>query len=164
MPLIPQTLTIFSPSIIHAACAFDILASFREFVQGKPWRAHEFAAAWHGAVDRGLISGDLNGDGDMDDPGEAVIQDWQKLVNFLGLPLEYLGKFDLVDYPKFDTSAFWVLTAWKWKITHWVSGIRAPVFWDSIAGGSQTVANGAPQPLGRDGSGGLRVFRVKLQS
>lgn len=159
--MIFQTNPLFAPSIIHAACAFDQVAYYRESRMGIPWRPHEFAEAWHGAVDRGIISGDLNGDGDMDDPGEAVIQNWQDLADHLKLPIKYLGKFPLSAFARFDTPDYWVITAWRWKQTHWVKGIVRPVDWDSIEGGSMTVRNGAPQELDvKAGTGGLRVLEV----
>lgn len=145
--------------IQHYMCAVNCVAAYREFRMNDPWNVHEFGAICHTGVQNKVISGDLNGDGDMDDPGESTIQDWQKLVDFLGLPLRYLGKFPLEQAPEYASTSYWVLTAWKWKITHWVIGGERPVFWDPIRGGSLTVKNGAPQPLA-NGTGGLRVFKV----
>ena len=161
--MIPQNHPLLAGWIQHYACLADAIASYREFVQGKPWRVHEFGAALHLAVDKGIISGDLNGDGDMDDPTEALILDFQKYVDHMGLPLKYLGKFDQGDFDRFSGPGYWVAVAWKNPRTgfvHWVIGNRKPVRWDSIQGGSVTVAEGAPYPLQKDGTGGIRVFQA----
>jgi hypothetical protein len=41
-----------------------------------------------------IISGDMNGDGDMDDANELLIGDKDKLLALAGVPLKYLGSFD----------------------------------------------------------------------
>lgn len=41
-----------------------------------------------------ILSGDMNGDGDMDDGNELLIGDKTALCRLVGLPLEYLGSFD----------------------------------------------------------------------
>src|SRR6266487_4475302 len=143
--------------IQHYACLIDAVASYREFVQGKPWRVHEFAAAVHLAVDKGIVSGDRTDDDDMDDPNEALVLDLQKLADHFGLPFKYLGKFDQSDSVKFQGPKYWVVTSWRNPrngFIHWVIGNTRPVRWDSIRGGSVTVAEGAPYPLQKDGSGG----------
>ena len=163
--MIYQTDPLLAGWIKSYGCTADALASYREFVMGQPWRVHEFGAAMHLAVDRGVISGDKNGDGDMDDGDEALIQDYQKLADHFGLPLTYLGKFAQADYDKFSGTDYWVLCAWhnaRTNFTHWVVGNARPVAWDSIRGGSVTVAEGAPYSLQPDGSGGLRVFKKKV--
>jgi hypothetical protein len=48
---------------------------------------------WMEAIDKGIISGDLNKDGDMDDKKELEIQDHNKLLKHLNIPLRYLGSF-----------------------------------------------------------------------
>lgn len=141
-------------------CAFTSLAWYREKFHGKPWTAEELADAWTGAIKAGLISGDTNGDGDMDDPGEATILDWQGVANFLGLRLQYLGKF----HPgaKEAVGAFTV-AAWfnpSTKFTHFVVGEARPVIFDPIEGGSVTARDGYLKPASdKDPSGALRVFR-----
>ena len=43
---------------------------------------------------RPIITGDMNGDGDMDDGNELLIGDKTALCKMIGLPIEYLGSFD----------------------------------------------------------------------
>jgi hypothetical protein len=159
--MIYQNHPLLAPWIHKALCYGDSIAAYREFRQGKPWDVHEFGAMCHEAVRKGVITGDLNNDGDMSDPGESTIRDPQKFVDFLGLPLRFIGKKSLSDHAKYDNLDHWVLTAWRWQITHWVIGAARPVFWDPWMGGSATVKNGAPLELAKDGSGGLVVFEVR---
>ncbi len=161
--MVYQTDNLLANWIQHYGCTANGLAAYRDFCMGKPWRVHEWGASMHLAVDRGILSGDLNGDGDMDDPAESLIQDYQKLADHFGLPLKYLGKFDQSDFEKFYGPRYWVLVAWynpRTKFTHWVIGNSKPVRWDSIKSGSVTVAEGTPYPLQKDGTGGIRVFQV----
>lgn len=161
--MIPQTHPLLAGWINHYACLADCIAAYREFRMSKPWRVHEFGAAMHTAVDKGHISGDLNGDGNMDGVNEALLVNPQGFVDLLGLPLKYLGKFDQKDYDKFAGNRYWVVTSWrnpKTGFVHWVIGNKKPVQWDSIQGGSLTVANGAPYPLQADKTGGIMVFEV----
>lgn len=153
--------------IQHYGCAGNGLAAYRELVMGNPWGVHEWGSAMHLAVHKGIISGDLNGDGDMDDPAESLIQDYQRLADHFSLPLKYLGKFDQTDVDKFSGPGYWVLVSWynpRTKFIHWVIGNKRPVQSDSISGGSVTVAEGAPYPLQKDKDGnligGIRVFKV----
>jgi hypothetical protein len=139
------------------------LASYREVRMATPWRVHEWAASMHEAVDKGILSGDKNGDGDMDDANEALILDPQKLADHFGLPLKYLGKFDQGDFAKYSGQRYWVLVSWynpTTKFTHWVVGQVRPVLVDTIRGGSRTVREGSPKPL-IAGDGGIRVFEVR---
>lgn len=161
--MVYQTDNLLASWIQHYGCVANALAAYREFRMGKPWRVHEWGAAMHLAVDKGIISGDLDGNDNMDGSNEALIQDYQKLADHFGLPLKYLGKYAQVDYDKFIGDKFWVLVSWynpRTKFTHWVIGNKRPVFWDSINHGSITVAEGAPYALRGDGSGGIRVFQV----
>jgi len=140
-------------------CAFVSLAFYRERYLHRPWKADELSAAWTGAIAGGIISGDLNGDGDMDDPGEATIQDWNKLAEYLNLPVQYLGKFPL-SHP-LNRALHFAITAWlnpRTKFTHFVVGDQKPVEFDPIAGGSVTVREGAPRELDAQGNGGHRLF------
>ncbi len=136
-------------------CAFTALASYREFYGKVPWTARELADSWNSAIAKGIISGDLNGDGDMDDPGESTIQDWGRLIKHLGLPLVYKGK------AKLGTKADFAICAWlnpRTGFVHFVVGDKRPVFFDPIYPGSVTVKEGKPMELGADGQGGLRLF------
>lgn len=48
---------------------------------------------WMAAIDAGIISGDENGDGDMDDANELLIGDKDKLLALAGVKLKYKGSF-----------------------------------------------------------------------
>jgi len=48
---------------------------------------------WMSALTQGAISGDVNGDGDMDDANELLIRDKDLLLKIAGLNLKYLGSF-----------------------------------------------------------------------
>lgn len=142
-------------------CAFTALAYYRERHQGKPWTADELGAAWTKAVALGIVTGDLNRDGDVDDSGEAEIRDWQALAQHLGLRLQYLGKFPL-GHPTAARADSFVLTSWTNPtngFVHWVIGDKRPVEFDPISPGSVTVKVGVLCQLDAQGRGGLRVFR-----
>ena len=55
---------------------------------------------WSEALTRGAISGDVNGDGDMDDSDELLILDKDLLLRIAGLRLRYLGSFAPSDIVK----------------------------------------------------------------
>lgn len=159
--MIKQNNSAMPKSCQKYGCAFVTLARYRELIPaGRLWSTEELSAAWTGAIKSGIVSGDLNGDGDMDDPGEATIQDWQQLVDYLRLPLQYLGKFPL-GHPTTLGPDKYVLTAWinpANGFVHWVDGDKIPVTWDPIWPYSQTVLHGHPYQLQPDGRGGCRVF------
>lgn len=142
-------------------CAFTALAYYRERHQGKPWTAYELGASWSKAIATGIVSGDINHDGDLDDAGEAEIQDWQALVDHLGLRLKFVGKFP-IGHPIAARVDHFTLTSWtnpKNGFVHWVVGDKRPVEFDPIYPGSITVRDGVLCQLDEKGRGGLRVFR-----
>lgn len=49
---------------------------------------------WMTAIQKGIISGDVNKDGDMDDGNELLILDKNKLLILAGLDMGYIGSFD----------------------------------------------------------------------
>ena len=53
----------------------------------------ELNEIWDTAIERGIISGDLNNDGDLDDSGECLIGDKVKLLSLAGIKARY----ELVD-------------------------------------------------------------------
>ena len=145
--MIKQTDPRLSVDMNHIACAFDSLAYFRERYQGKPWTAEELLAAWNGAISAKIISGDLNGDGSLLGSGEGEIQDWQMLADYLGVKVQYLGKFA----PNADERlGNFVIAGWfnpRTNFTHFVVGDLKPVEWDPIQGGSVTVREGYVKSL-----------------
>jgi hypothetical protein len=156
----------------HYACFFSGYLDSRPALGGRDWPLAIGIDAWKACRDLGYITGDLNKDGDYDDPGEdeLVPEKLDSIAILLGLPLrvvdpESLGlpmgldnkgvKRILPLAEPLDPMKYWVLEAWFWKITHFVVGDgtgRRPVKYDSILGGSQTVANGQCVSL--------RVFEV----
>lgn len=149
----------------HYSCLFNVLCSSRK----APWTVSQYNDAWRGARLSGCLSGDLNGDGDYDDPGEDEILNYQRLIDYLGLPLiavspESLGlpmiKIDGVWRiaplrSPLDPNEYLVAEAWKWKIRHFVrgdgTGSKKPV-WDPIQPESLTRKNGFLESL--------RVFKI----
>ena len=55
---------------------------------------------WNDAIKNGIISGDLNHDGDMDDSNELLILDKDKLLSLAGIKLKYIGSYMAHDYVK----------------------------------------------------------------
>lgn len=143
------------PYLAKYGCAFMALAFYRERYEARPWKIADIVSAWDEALNTGVISGDLNLDGDLDDGGECEIQDWTGLCCILGLPLVNIdGHFDPFDP---IISPFYSICAWynpKTRFTHFVVGHERPVEYDPIAGGSRTVREGHPA------HDGLRAFRL----
>jgi hypothetical protein len=153
------------PDAQHYSCRFNVIARAREVFGGRPWTCAQYNAAWEGARNAGIISGDLNKDGDHDDPGEDEILDDQRLFDYLGVPLravsvDALGFPTLLDYRRirriaptrapFDPSRYWVAERWVWRIGHFLQGDgtgKAAPIWDPIKGGSQTRARGHIESL-----------------
>jgi hypothetical protein len=159
--MIFQTDKLLPSAMQKYGCAFSALAYYRQRYQGKPWTASELGAAWTKAIVLGIVSGDLNHDGDLDDAREAEIQDWKALVTHLDLRLEYLGKFPQ-GHPTASRPDSFVITSWTNPangFVHWVIGDKRPVEFDPIFPGSQTVKNGILCQLDEKGRGGLRVFK-----
>jgi len=62
-------------------------------VEGKEPDYGFLNALWTNAINTGVVSGDLNHDGDMDDNGELLILDKDKLLSLAGLKVKYVGSF-----------------------------------------------------------------------
>lgn len=170
--MICQNSVLLPADMQHYSCRFMDLARAREVLALRPWTAQELVAAWVGAREEGIISGDLNEDGDYDDPGEDEILDDQRLFEYLKVPLravpvETLGLPTMIDergIPRvapvptpLDPARYWVLERWVWKIGHFIQGDgtgQAPAIYDSIRGGSMTRRNGRIESL--------RVFLIDL--
>jgi hypothetical protein len=149
----------------HYSCRFNVIARAREVLAGRPWTVDQYNAAWRGARAAGIISGDLNKDGDYDDPGEDEILNDQKLFDYLEVPLRVVALADLglplmlddkgiqrvapVAAP-LDPSRYWVAERWVWRIGHFIQGDgtgKAPAIWDPITNGSLTRARGRIESL-----------------
>lgn len=157
------------PDAQHYSCLFNDIALFREVVQHKLWTVAEYNEAWLAAKRLGYITGDLNNDGDFDDPGEDEIKNFNGLFDLLQLPLrvfdiehsEFLlmkdsnGRVRLA--PQLMPENYWTIERWVWQIGHFVkgdgTGLKQPT-WDSIRGGSQTRKNGRLESL--------RAFEIVL--
>lgn len=162
-----QNDSVFSsmPDFQHYACRFLDLARSREAIAHRPWTARELMDKWVGARGKGIISGDLNHDGDFDDDGEDTILDDVALIEYLELPLRItstksIGLPTMIDDngveriapsdTPLDPRAYWVLERWVYKIGHFVqgdgTGRKMPIY-DSILYGSQTRRKGRIESL-----------------
>ena len=146
----------------HYACFFSSLLYSRPARGGPDWGIADAVVAWKRCRALGYITGDRNADGDYDDPGEddLVPARLPELIELLTLPLSVVSPESLglpmgadnagvvrilPTVEPLDITQYWVIEAWHWKITHFVVGDgtgQRPVRYDSIRGGSQTVANG----------------------
>lgn len=126
-------------------CLFCVLARSRER-DGFFWTSVTLSDAWNSAIRAGCITGDLNHNGTLDDPGEAVIRDYPGLIRLLRLPLGYLPPEELglplfLDHgvprvaptkESLDLTKYWVAEKWVWKLGHFVqgdgSGRRSPIY------------------------------------
>jgi hypothetical protein len=135
------------------------LAYFRELYMGHVWSAKELNSIWQGAIDAGIITGDMNLDGDFDDAGQLEIAKPQALANMLGLPLRYLDGHFSPTGPEAVAPGRFIVTAWynpATKFTHFVVGSSRPVEFDPIKGGSRTVREGAPK------GDGARIYQMMI--
>lgn len=143
-----QTDRTLDPRIQKYGCYFLCLAYFREKHLRYKWSAMELDTLWADAIKAGIISGDLNNDGDFDDGGELEILQPQQLCRLMGLPLKYVdGHFPLGDPETLAPDRF-VITAWfnpATQYTHFVVGSKRPVEYDPIKWGSRTVREGEPK-------------------
>lgn len=140
--MIYQTDKNLDSNMNHIACAFDSLAYFRERYQDRPWAAYELQKAWDGAIASGIISPDLNHDGDLLDQGEGEINDWQMLADYLRCKVQFLGFFPPGAK---EREGNFVIARWfnpRTNFRHFVVGDLKPVEWDPIQGGSVTVREG----------------------
>ena len=152
--MIYQTDRRLNPEIRKYGCAFMSLAYYRDRYIGVPWHASQLNMAWETAKDNGVISGDLNLDGDTDDEGECEIVSWTRLCHVLGLPLRNVEGHHPIDSPLAE--GCYTVCAWynpRTRFTHFVVGTERPVQFDPIGGGSVTVREGAPK------ADGLRIFQ-----
>ena len=97
---------------------------------------------WEIAVRNGWISGDLNGDGDVDDEGEAEVRDHTALARLFGLRVRYDGmRHDPSE--AIPPEVAFVFGRYWWKGPHFVRiSKKLKVILDPL-GSSNTVRNGA---------------------
>ncbi len=156
--------------IQHYGCLVCVLARSREVIREAIWSAKELREAWEIAEDAGIISGDLNHDGDRNDDGEAEVLNYQGLFDLWNLPLRqhdigWYGLPTMIDRNgakriapsalPLDQNKLWVAERWVWKIGHFVQGDGTGKhfpYYDPISGGSLTRKNGAIESL--------RVFEI----
>lgn len=155
--MIYQTDKALSREIQRYGCAFCSLAYYRERQGGPEWTARDLNAIWGLAKDQGIISGDLNNDGDTDDEGELEILNWNSLARLMGLPLKILtrpdGKGNLtthfpVGHPL--AAGKFVIAQWynhDTRFHHFVVGLSRPVEYDPIEVGSRTVREGFAETI-----------------
>ena len=78
-------------------CYFLTLAQASPVIYQGEEGIQRLNGIWAKATDLGIISGDINHDGDLDDDGEAEIQDATALAKMLGLKVKYDGKHHTAD-------------------------------------------------------------------
>jgi hypothetical protein len=88
--MIYQTDKRMGRNINKYGCLFMSTAFARPYLQGIDWTANELRAKWESAIALRIMSGDVNGDGDYDDPEDLVIQSHGALCKHLGVPLHYI--------------------------------------------------------------------------
>jgi hypothetical protein len=114
-------------------------ASPRVF-EGESGRT-ELNNIWRIAEGKGIISGDINGDGDYDDIGEAEVQNHDALASLFGLNVSYDGKHHGADEFIPDNVAF-VFGRFVYKYGHFVVINKSKIVTFDSLGNSNTVRNG----------------------
>ena len=122
-------------------CYFLTLAQASPVVYQGDEGCQRLNGIWAKATDLGIISGDINHDGDLDDDGEAEIQDATAVAKMLGLKARYDGKHHDAKEP-IPSNVLVVIGQYWWRSGHFVllNKSKKPIF-DSY-GKSQAVKNG----------------------
>lgn len=122
-------------------CLFLCFAEQSPIVFEKEEGIHRLNAIWEEAVDRGIISGDTDGDGNFDGIGEAEVQDHMALARLFSLDVRYDGQHHDAD-ERIPPDVAFVFGQFFWKGGHFVIiNRRKEVTFDSL-GYSNTVKNG----------------------
>ena len=98
---------------------------------------------WMEAIKRGFISGDMNGDGDMDDANELLLLDKNGLLSLCGIKLKYREAVDAGNF-KPRAGAYYIGEFYnpKTRFTHFaVINEKKECVYDPIKG-SITVRDG----------------------
>ena len=125
-------------------CLFTSIAYARELLRGHVWTASDLRSKWDESIAKGAITGDLNGDGDMDDPGELVINDHDAVCRILFVDLAYIpghhNPDTAIDDKTYAVGAFFNP---RTNFTHFAAvGRDKKVIFDPIKGGSVTCREG----------------------
>ena len=122
-------------------CYFLTLAQASPIVFQGDEGCQRLNGIWVKATELGIISGDTNHDGDLDDDGEAEILDATAVAKMLGLKARYDGKHHEAD-EAIPASVKIVIGQYWWRSGHFVllNKSKKPIF-DSY-GKSQAVKNG----------------------
>jgi hypothetical protein len=89
-----QTDTQLTHYINKYGCFFMCMCYWFKFqIEGKEPDYGFLNALLANAINLGIISGDLNHDGDMDDSNELLVLDKNRLLELAGLKIKYLGLF-----------------------------------------------------------------------
>ena len=127
--------------IQHYGCYFLTLAEASPVVFKGDEGCQRLNGIWVKATELGIISGDINHDGDVDDDGEAEIQDATAIAKMLGLKVKYDGKHHDAS-ESIPANVAVVIGQYWWRGGHFVllNKSKKPIF-DSY-GKSQAVKNG----------------------
>lgn len=128
--------------IHHYGCYFLTLAQASPIVFQGDEGCQRLNGIWVKATELGIISGDINHDGDVDDDGEAEIQDVTRLAQeFFNLKVKYDGKHHGAD-EVIPANVKIVIGQYWYKGGHFVLLNKSKkVTFDSY-GKSNTVRNG----------------------
>ena len=128
--------------IQHYGCYFLTLAQASPIVFQGEEGCQRLNGIWVKATELGIISGDINHDGDVDDDGEAEIQNATRLAQeFFGLKVKYDGIHHGADEP-IPANVKIVIGQYGYKGGHFVLLNKSKkVTFDSY-GKSNTVRNG----------------------
>ena len=128
--------------IQHYGCYFLTIAQASPIVFQGDEGCQRLNGIWVKTIELGIISGDINHDGDVDDDGEAEIQDVTRLAQeFFNLKVKYDGKHHGAD-EAIPANVKIVIGQYWYKGGHFVllNKSKKPIF-DSY-GKSNTVKNG----------------------
>ena len=128
--------------IQHYGCYFLTLAEASPVLFKGDEGCQRLNGIWVKATELGIISGDINHDGDVDDDGEAEIQDVTRLAQeFFGLKVKYDGIHHKAD-EAIPADVKIVIGQYWYKGGHFVLLNKSKkVTYDSY-GKSNTVKNG----------------------
>lgn len=122
-------------------CYFLTLAQASPIIFKEDEGCQRLNGIWAKATELGIISGDINHDGDVDDDGEAEIQNASALAKMLGLNVRYDGVHHKAD-EAIPLGVKIVIGQYWWKSGHFVLLNKSKkVIYDSY-GKSNTVKNG----------------------